>query len=82
MWFVYVLRGVKGKFLYVGATDDLDAAMAEHAAGEVPETARQGALRCELYVALPTKKQAQELAAYLRTPAGKRVLTTRFLLEG
>lgn len=82
MWFVYVLRGVKDGFVHVGTTDDLDRSMAEHASGSVKGTAGRGSLRCELYIALPTRKKAEGLAKYFRTPAGKAVLLKRLVQAG
>ena len=79
MWYLYVLRNRKKKTLFIGSTKDLDQSMAEHACGMYDETADAHPLTCELYIGLETKKQAESLEKYLRTPAGKALLQQRFL---
>lgn len=79
MWFVYVLQSIKKKTLYIGSTPDLDRAMAEHGSGMMDETADMLPLKCDLYIALASKKQAQAFEKYLKTPAGTKMLKEKML---
>lgn len=79
MWFVYVLQSIKKKTLFIGSTDDIDRAMAEHGTGLVDETVSMLPMKCDLYIALPSKKQAQAFEKYLKTPAGTKMLKEKML---
>jgi predicted GIY-YIG superfamily endonuclease len=78
MWFVYVLSTQKKDFV-VGACQDLDKEMEKHAAGKIKATKDAAQLKCETYVAIPTKKQAKALEAYFKTAPGGAVLKKQFL---
>ena len=79
MWFVYVLQSIKKKTLYIGSCEDLDRAMAEHGSGMMDETADLVPLKCDLYMAFPNKKRAQEFEKFLKTPAGMKMLREKML---
>ncbi len=81
MWYVYVLRSVKDKYLYIGFTNDLKRRFKEHQAGKNISTAKRLPVVLETYIAVPTKKQAMDLEIYLKTGSGTSILKKRILGE-
>ena len=55
---------------YVGSTQDLQARLAKHNAGEVPHTSKFKPWKVESYFAFETKGKATAFEAYLKTGSG------------
>ncbi len=79
MWFVYILRSLKDKLLYVGSTNDLQRRLDEHNCGKVDCTRSRIPLVLEAYIAVRNKAKAIELEQYLKTGSGKADLQKRIL---
>ena len=79
MWFVYILRSLKDKKLYIGSTDDLRRRLTEHNSAEVDSTKYRIPFTLEAYVAVRDKARAIELEQYFKTGSGKAILEKRIL---
>ena len=55
---------------YVGSTQDLQARLIKHNAGEVPHTSKFKPWKVEVYIAFETKEIATAFEAYLKTGSG------------
>jgi len=78
-WYVYALRSLVKKFVYVGSTNDIRRRMDEHANGLVQSTKAYLPLELAAYVAVPTERKARELEKYFKAGSGKAVLKKRIL---
>jgi predicted GIY-YIG superfamily endonuclease len=78
MWYIYVLRGKK-KAIFIGATNDLDRCLQEHAQGQCLETALFLPLTCETYIGVAKEKQARNLVKYLQSKEGMNMLKKHIL---
>lgn len=79
MWFVYILRSLKDKKLYIGSTDDLRRRLTEHNSAKVDSTKCRIPFTLEAYVAVRDKSKAIELEQYFKTGSGKAMLEKRIL---
>ena len=79
MWFVYVLRSVKDKLLYVGSTNNIGRRLSEHNSARVDCTRNRVPFTLEAYIAVKNKAKAVEIEQYLKTGSGKAVLQKRIL---
>ena len=79
MWFVYILRSLKDKKLYIGSTDDLRRRLTEHNSAEADSTKYRIPFTLEAYVAVRDKSRAIELEQYFKTGSGKAILEKRIL---
>ena len=79
MWFVYILKSLKDKNLYVGSTNDIERRLAEHNSGKVDSTKHRVPLILEAYIAVKNKDKAIELEQYFKTGSGKAILQKRIL---
>lgn len=75
--YVYVLRSQPDGQFYTGFSHDLKRRVAEHAAGEVPSTARRRPLDVVYYEACRSRADALKRERYLKSAWGKRYLKTR-----
>jgi putative endonuclease len=79
MWYVYVLRSVKDKDLYVGSTNNIRRRLTEHNSGRVDSTKRRLPFILEAYIAVKDKVKAIELEQYFKTGSGRALLNKRIL---
>ena len=63
---------------YVGSTQDLQARLAKHNAGEVPHTSKFKPWKVESYFAFETKEKAAAFEAYLKTGSGRSFANRHF----
>jgi len=79
MWFVYILRSVKDKNLYVGSTNDIQRRLIEHNSAKVDSTKHRIPFTLEAYIAVKDKAKAIELEQYFKTGSGNAILQKRIL---
>jgi len=79
MWFVYILRSVKDKKLYIGSTNDVQRRLTEHNSGKVDSTKNRIPFTIEAYIAVRDKEKVIELEQYFKTGSGKAILRNRIL---
>ena len=79
MWYVYVLRSIIDKNLYVGSTNDIGRRLNEHNSGKVDSTKSRTPLTLEAYFAVKNKSKAVELEQYFKTGSGRALLCKRIL---
>lgn len=77
MYYVYVLRSLKDKNLYVGRTDDFKSRFMDHSKGRVESTKDRRPLKLIYYEACNNVKDAAHREIYLKTAWGKRYLKHR-----
>lgn len=73
-YYVYVLRSVKDKKLYIGFTDNLRRRFSEHNQGKQKSTKPGGPLELIFYEAYLNKGDALRREKYFKTNPGKRTL--------
>jgi putative endonuclease len=61
MWYVYILRSIIDKNLYIGSTDNIRRRLAEHNSGKVDSTKSRLPFSLEAYIAVKDKARAIEL---------------------
>ena len=77
--YVYILIDVATEtHHYVGSTQDLQARLAKHNAGEVPHTSKFKPWKVEAYFAFETKEKAVAFEAYLKTGSGHAFANRHF----
>ena len=77
--YVYILIDIATEtHHYVGSTQDLQARLAKHNAGEVPHTAPFKPWKLEVYIAFETKEKAYAFEAYLKTHSGRSFSNRHF----
>jgi putative endonuclease len=79
MWYVYILRSVKDKDLYVGSTNNIRRRLTEHNSGRVDSTKSRLPFILEAYIAVKDKVKAIELEQYFKTGSGRALLNKRIL---
>jgi putative endonuclease len=79
MWYVYILRSIIDKKLYIGSTDNIRRRLAEHNSGKVDSTKSRLPFSLEAYIAVKDKARAIELEQYFKTGSGKAILQKRIL---
>jgi predicted GIY-YIG superfamily endonuclease len=79
MWYVYILRSIIDKNLYIGSTDNIRRRLAEHNSGKVDSTKSRVPFSLETYIAVKDKARAIELEQYFITGSGKAILQKRIL---
>ena len=79
MWYVYILRNLAKKFIYIGSTNNLKRRLAEHNEGRSISTKAYRLFSLEAYVAVRTEVKARELEKYFKTGSGKAILKKRIL---
>ena len=73
MWYVYILRSIIDKNLYIGSTDNIRWRLAEHNSGKVDSTKSRLPFSLEAYIAVKDKARAIELEQYFKTGSGKAI---------
>ncbi len=79
-WYVYFLKSLSKRFLYVGSTNSLDRRLGEHNEGKVRSTRAYRPLKLVGFVGVETEQKARELERYFKTGSGKAVLKKRFMV--
>jgi len=79
MWYVYILRSIIDKNLYIGSTDNIRRRLAEHNSGKVDSTKSRLPFSLEAYIAVKDKARVIELEQYFKTGSGKAILQKRIL---
>jgi putative endonuclease len=79
MWYVYVLKSVEKKFIYIGSTNSTEKRLEMHNQGLVQSTKFYAPLKILVYVAVETETHARQLEKYFKTGSGKAVLYNRIL---
>ena len=79
VYYVYILVDTAtGTHHYVGSTQDLQARLAKHNAGEVPHTSKFKPWRIETAIAFSSKEKAYAFEAYLKTHCGRAFAQRHF----
>ena len=72
MKYVYILQSeVEPGHFYVGITDDLQARLSKHNAGDVSHTSKYRPWRIKTYIAFTVEKNAFEFEKYLKSASGR-----------
>ena len=79
MWYVYIVRSLKDRQLYVGSTEDLKRRLKEHEDGRCASTRYRRPLSLEAYVAVRSESVARGLEKYFKTGSGIATLRKRIL---
>jgi len=79
MWYVYILRSIIDKNLYIGSTNNILRRLAEHNSGKVDSTKSRVPFNLEAYIAVKDQAKAIELEQYLKTGSGRALLQKRIL---
>jgi putative endonuclease len=74
MHYVYILRSLRDKKLYIGCTIDLERRFEEHQKGEVVATKHRRPLERIFYEAYKNIKDAKRREKYFKTDKGKSML--------
>ena len=78
-YYVYMLKDVATEtHVYTGVTEDLQARLAKHNAGEVPHTSKFKPGRIETAIAFSSKEIAYAFEAYLKTHCGRTFAKRHF----
>ena len=77
MWYVYILKSVKDKNLYVGSSNNIRRRFADHNSGKVDSTKSRIPFTLEAYIAVKDKTRAIE--QYFKTGSGRALLQKRIL---
>lgn len=78
MKYVYVLQSEDGDHFYVGISDDVNARLLVHNAGQVTHTAKHLPWRLRTYIAFADEGRAYAFERYLKSGSG-RAFATRHL---
>jgi putative endonuclease len=71
---VYVLRSLKDERLYVGMTENLDARLKRHQAGQVPSTKYRRPFELIYHESLPDRTEARKREKYFKSGLGHKEL--------
>lgn len=75
MYYIYVLKSVKDKKLYIGWAQDIRTRLRKHNLGLVPATKPRRPLKLIFYEAFLSKKDAVLREKFLKTGWGRRHLS-------
>jgi len=78
MYYVYILKSLRDKKLYIGSTSDLKRRFTEHQAGKVKSTQNRLPLEILFYEAYRDKETAQRREKYLKSSDGHKDINKRF----
>ena len=80
MYYVYFLHSkIKSEQFYIGYTEDLEARLNKHNAGDVQSTKPYRPWNLIYYEVFTSKKDAKQRERYLKTTKGRRTL--RLMLQ-
>lgn len=74
MVFVYVLRSLKDRKLYIGLTNDMERRFVEHNSGKNESTKPRRPFELLFYEALPSLEEAIEREKFYKSGRGREVL--------
>jgi predicted GIY-YIG superfamily endonuclease len=78
-YYVYLLIDVATEtHRYTGVTEDLQARLTKHNAGEVPHTSKFKPWRIQTAIAFDNKEKAVAFEAYLKTHSGRSFANRHF----
>ena len=78
-YYVYILVDITTEtHHYTGVTEDLQARLAKHNAGEVPHTSKFKPWRIQTAIAFDGKEKAYAFEAYLKTHSGRSFAKCHF----
>lgn len=78
MKYVYILESEDGAHFYVGATDDVQARVQAHNAGESPHTSKFGPWRIRTFMAFADEQRAFAFERYLKSGSGRAFAKKHF----
>ena len=79
MKYVYILQSLADEARhYTGVTDDLEARLQKHNAGEVAHTKKYKPWRLQTYMAFSDEKRAYAFEQYLKSGSGRAFAKKRF----
>lgn len=78
MKYVYILESEEGAHFYVGVTDDVQARVAAHNAGNVTHTSKYGPWRVRAFVGFDDDARAFAFERYLKSGSGRAFAKKRF----
>lgn len=71
-YYVYILRSEKHpEHFYAGFTEDLEARLKAHNAGQVPHTTKYRPWKIKTAISFSDRHQALAFETYLKTPSGR-----------
>jgi putative endonuclease len=70
-FYVYILESTTSQAFYVGFTEDLQARLKAHNAGEVSHTSKYRPWRIKTAVAFTNREKALEFERYLKSSSGR-----------
>jgi predicted GIY-YIG superfamily endonuclease len=76
--YVYILETDDAEHFYVGITDDVQARVAAHNAGESPHTSKFAPWRLRTLIGFAEEKRALAFERYLKTGSGRAFAKKRF----
>ena len=79
MWYVYILRSIIDKNLYIGSTNNIRRRLTDHNSGKVDSTKSRIPFVLEAYFAIKDQAKAIELEQYFKTGSGEALLQKRIL---
>ena len=78
MKYVYILQSVTAPDrFYTGITDDLDARLSKHNAGEIAHTSKYRPWRVKTYIAFADEDRALAFEKYLKSGSGRAFAKAR-----
>ena len=77
MWYVYIIKSIRFKYIYIGFTDNINRRIEEHNEGKCKATNPYKPFELISYVALKNKNKAIKLERYLKTGSGSSFLRKR-----
>jgi predicted GIY-YIG superfamily endonuclease len=77
MKYVYILQSLAGEHFYTGITDDLDARLARHNAGDVTHASKFRPRQIKSYVAFNDEARAISFEKYLKSGSGRAFAKAR-----
>ncbi|MEA2077870.1 MAG: GIY-YIG nuclease family protein [Candidatus Marinimicrobia bacterium] len=80
MYYVYFPKSVKHDFYYIGQTKDLKKRFKEHNDGLLQSTKHYAPFKLISYLAVNTRKQAEELEKYFKGGSGFAFARKRIFL--
>lgn len=79
MYYIYIIKSLKGGRLYKGFTEDLKARLKVHNEGGDDYTSRKRPWKLVWYCAFRDKKQALAFEKYLKSGSGRAFIKKHFL---
>jgi len=81
MWYVYIIKSLITKFIYIGSTNDLKRRFHEHNNGLSKSTNPYKPFELEAFIGVKTEEKARKLEKYFKTGSGRAILNKRILTD-